>query len=209
VKNTVELLGWYGGDETHALSAWTSTSRELDDAKRERIPALLKLLATSSPPHRSPFEKSALHFLVTTDIATHIHLIKHRIGVSCNGESARYKELRDDRYHVPDDWPRWAQVELIDHCERSLELYHSLLERLERSGIPRKRAKESARFVRPYATQIVADVQFNFASFQHFQALRNHDHAQVEVRELARAMLDLVRLIPGEPFKYSLEAFGL
>lgn len=26
--NTVEMIGHYGGDETHALSAWTSTSRE-------------------------------------------------------------------------------------------------------------------------------------------------------------------------------------
>ena len=29
MKNTVELIGWYGGDEAIALSAWTSTSREL------------------------------------------------------------------------------------------------------------------------------------------------------------------------------------
>ena len=42
--NTVELLGWYGGDEAIALSAWSSTSRELNDQKRNRIPALIKQL---------------------------------------------------------------------------------------------------------------------------------------------------------------------
>jgi hypothetical protein len=44
-KNSVELMGWYGSDETHALSAWTSTSRDLTDEKRERIPQLLQMLA--------------------------------------------------------------------------------------------------------------------------------------------------------------------
>ena len=43
--NTVELVGWYGGDETHALSAWTSTSRDLTAEKKTRIPSLLKMLA--------------------------------------------------------------------------------------------------------------------------------------------------------------------
>ena len=32
MRNKVELLGHYGSDETHACSAWTSTSRELTSA---------------------------------------------------------------------------------------------------------------------------------------------------------------------------------
>ena len=84
MKNKAELVGWYGSDEIHALSAWTSTSRDLDDKKRDRIPALLEMLAANG--HETPFEKSSLHFLVTVDCASHIHLLKHRIGVSINGE---------------------------------------------------------------------------------------------------------------------------
>ena len=80
MKNTVELIGYYGNDEIHACSAWTSTSREITDEKRNRIPALLKMLADAG--HHTPFEKSSLHFLIDTDIASHIHLIKHRVGVS-------------------------------------------------------------------------------------------------------------------------------
>ncbi len=79
-ENSVELVGYYGSDETHALSAWTSTSRELNDDKRNRIDKLLTMLATEG--HHTPFEKSSLHFLVTTDIASHIHLLKHRIGIN-------------------------------------------------------------------------------------------------------------------------------
>ena len=80
--NKVELVGLYGGDRTHALSAWTSTLRELSSAKEERMPNFLKSLAHNG--HHSPFEKSTLHFLATTDIATHVQLLKHRIGVSVN-----------------------------------------------------------------------------------------------------------------------------
>ena len=94
MKNTVELIGHYGTDQIHACSAWTSTSRELNEDKISRIPKLLKMLADQG--HHSVFEKSSLHFLVNCDIASHIHLLKHRVGVSINGESARYKELKED-----------------------------------------------------------------------------------------------------------------
>ena len=102
MKNTVELLGYYGTDLVHAQSAWTSTSRDLSEEKLERVDKLLTMLATEG--HHTPFEKSSLHFLVTVDQATHIHLLKHRIGVSINGESARYKELKEDNTYLPDDW---------------------------------------------------------------------------------------------------------
>ena len=189
-NNRVELLGFYGSDETHALSAWTSTSRDLTNEKRERIPALLKMLAENG--HETPFEKSSLHFLVTTDIATHIHLIKHRVGVSVNGESARYKELKDDKYYVPTDWDDEEKQKYIHHAEESLRLYHETLDRLVQKGMTRKRAKESARFYLPYGNQITADIMFNFRSFVHFLRLRYSEHAQLEVRELAKQMLDAV-----------------
>lgn len=205
MKNTVELLGHYGSDQTHAQSAWTSTSRDLSEDKIERIPKLLTMLATEG--HHTPFEKSSLHFLVTVDQATHIHLLKHRVGVSINGESARYKELKEDKTYIPQDWPK----EWIEHLawvtEISNNAYHKCLEELT-PVLGRKRAKESARFFKTMNSQITMDLMFNFRSFMHFQQLRNDEHAQVEVRDLAQKMLHLVRTIPGDPFQHSLEAFG-
>jgi flavin-dependent thymidylate synthase len=190
MPNTVELIGHYGSDETHALSAWTSTSRDLTDEKRARIPKLLTALARDE--HHTPFEKSALHFLVTCDTASHIHLIKHRIGVSVNAESARYKELKENKYYVPGDWPEELQAFLDSYMVIAYAAYHDALADLEAAGIPRKRAKESARFFLPYANQLTLDVQFNFRSFMHFQGLRNSDHAQLEIHDIAQQMLDLV-----------------
>ena len=202
--NKVELIGHYGGDESHALSAWTSTSRDLTEEKRARIPALLKMLADNG--HETPFEKSSLHFLVTTDVATHIHLIKHRVGVSVNAESARYKELKDDKYYVPFDWDATEQALYVDHMEVSLKRYHEALERLVKKGMSRKRAKETARLYLPYGNQITSDVMFNFRSFAHFVRLRYSKHAQAEIRNLADAMLHLVK--GTGQFDATLSAFG-
>jgi flavin-dependent thymidylate synthase len=203
-SNKVELVGTYGSDETHALSAWTSTSRELNDDKRGRIGKLLTMLATNE--HHTPFEKSSQHFLVTTDIASHIHIIKHRVGVSVNGESARYKELKDDKFYIPTDWEEDEQVKLIEHCLECNRRYHETLTRLVAKGASKKRAKESARFYLPYANQITADVMFNFRSFMHFMGLRNSEHAQMEIRDIAQQMLEQIE--QTKQFELSLAAFG-
>lgn len=202
--NKVKLLGTYGNDTVIASSAWTSTSRILTEEKIARIPQLLKMLATEG--HHSVFEKSTLHFLITTDIATHIHLLKHRISVSINAESSRYKELKDDKFYVPIDWDLEEQLKYISFMEMALQRYHETLERLVQKGMSRKRAKESARFYLPYGNQITADISFNFRSFMHFQHLRNSEHAQLEVREVAEQMLQLVR--KTGKFDASLDAFG-
>lgn len=206
MKNTVELLGHYGSDSIHAQSAWTSTSRDLTEDKLERIPKLLSMLASEG--HHTPFEKSSLHFLVTVDQATHIHLLKHRIGCSINGESARYKELKEDKMYIPTDWTADWKETLESYARMSNIFYHQCLNDLT-PILGRKRAKESARFFKTFNSQITMDVMFNWRSFYHFQQLRNSEHAQVEVRELAQQMLDLVKEIDGNPFKETIKAFGL
>ena len=218
--NKVVYLGHYGGDETIALSAWTSTSRDLDDKKRARIPALIAQLWSAEPvPHKSPFEKGIVHFLVDTDIATHIHLLKHRIA-SINGESARYKELVEDKYYIPQDWllvqdneeaqellDKWA-YELELQTEKTNKLYHQCLEDLT-PILGRKRAKESARYFKMYNSQIQADVMFNMSSFHNFLTQRRDSHAQDEIWSIADRMLEIVKNIEGNPFEHTLKAWNL
>lgn len=202
--NTVDLIGFYGGDESHALSAWTSTSRDLNEDKKSRMGKLLKMLAEQG--HHTPFEKSYLHFLVTCETASHIHIIKHRIGVSVNAESARYKELKEDKIYSPVDWSYDDKDKFKEEMKRALENYHNMIDKLVSEGYDRKRAKESARFYLPYANQITMDVGFNFRSFMHFQGLRNKPEAQLEIREIAQSMLRLVQNTGA--FELSLKGFG-
>ena len=226
MDNKVELLGHYGSDEVIACSAWTSTSRNLTDEKKARIPRLIEMLWVNG--HETPFEKGSVHFLVDTEIASHIHLLKHRIS-SLNAESARYKELKEDKYYLPEDWGEIECTEYIHHdfpkhsfaepdqwwiyilekyTSIGNKLYHQCVADLE-PVLGRKRAKESARFFKTYNSQIQADISFNMRSFANFQKLRNSEHAQVEIREIAAKMLELVENIEGNPFKCTLEAFKL
>lgn len=226
MKNTVELLGHYGSDEIIALSAWTSTSRDLPEEKRQRISALIYQLWSNG--HETPFEKGIVHFLVKSDIASHIHLLKHRIS-SINAESARYKELKEDEYYLPSDWEGiekpykgipfltldgdqidiptqyWLKT-LEEYTKHGNNLYHQCLVDLT-PILGRKRAKESARYFKTYNSQIQCDVMFNMRSFANFQRLRNSEHAQVEIREIAQQMIELIQNIDGNPFKFTLEAW--
>ena len=216
MTNCVELLGYYGSDETIACSAWTSTSRNLTEKKKARIGKLINMLWSEG--HETPFEKGIVHFLVDTEIASHIHLLKHRIS-SLNAESARYKELKEDKYYIPEDWNEiypshndipvsdWAD-QLAKYTELGNDLYHKCIVDLE-PVLGRKRAKESARFFKTYNSQITADVMFNWRSFYHFQKLRNKPDAQKEIREIAQLMLDTVKGIEDNPFQHTINAFGL
>lgn len=104
-QNQVTLIGYYGGDKTHSLAAWSSTYLELGleipdniedrvdviidnilsrNKKIRNISQLLSYLGENG--HHSPFEFSTLHFITTEDYKSHIHSIKHRIGHSKNSE---------------------------------------------------------------------------------------------------------------------------
>ena len=218
MTNKVQLIGFYGSDEVIACSAWTSTSRDLNEDKKSRIPKLINMLWRDG--HETPFEKGMVHFLVDTEIASHIHLLKHRIS-SMNAESARYKELKEDKYYLPDDWRGIAQSEyegkfaesyhnwyevLENYTKAGNALYHQCLKDLE-PVLGRKRAKESASFFKTYNSQIQADISFNMRSFANFLKLRNSEHSQKEIREIAAEMLDLVKNVDGNPFKHTLDAF--
>lgn len=207
----VELIAIFGDDITPAEAAWYSTAKEVTAARRQRVPALLEHLAQGDPPeglpHSVPFEHTLISFRVTSEIASHIHVLKHRIGVSVSSQSQRYMELRQDDYYVPDDWPSGMQSAYRAIIEKQFAMYHQFIDDLEAHGLDRKRAKESARFVLPYATQIRYRVTFNLLSFVHFQKLRNSEHAQKEIREIAAEMLRLVK--ESGRFENSLRAWGL
>jgi flavin-dependent thymidylate synthase len=223
MNNSTELIGIYGDDETIACSAWTSTSRELTEEKRERIPKLLNDLWSNG--HETPFEKGIVHFLVNKDIASHIQILKHRLS-SENAESARYKELKEDKYYIPGDlyevWltddlyifddempfykgdQSWGHV-LEEFAVETNRLYHLELKDIEQK-LGRKRAKEIARYFKMYNSQIQSNLMFNMRSFANFLKLRKSEHAQLEINEIASQMLDLVR--QTGKFEHTLNAWG-
>lgn len=220
----VELIGWYGGDKAIARAAWTSTQIDIEAKTDEQIGVLIKDKLWnngSGKPHKTPFERGIVEFNITCDQASHIHILKHRTA-NVNGESARYRELKEDKYYIPEDF-KWLNVEdvntlnkyncftwgqlLEEKTHEMNDLYHACLKDAE-TVLGRKRAKESARFFKTMNSEITLSVMMNMSCFYNFQQLRNDGVAQKEIGEIAAEMINCVRNIEGNPFKHTLQAFG-
>lgn len=236
MNNKAILVGHYGGDITHALAAWSSTFLDLgidmpdnynnrvdalvchiiENSKKIRnIESLISYLAENK--HTSPFRFSTLHFVTTTDIATHIQFLKHSVALEAeNAESARYKELKEDKVYIPSDWSsygvvgaKWAQ-KLKDSSNYNNALYHECLSELTSVGMPRNRAKETARFFKMYNSQINSNKKMSFDGFLQIYFKRKYNSgSQVEISDVVEQMLTEIKNIPNNPFEYSLKAFGL
>ncbi|MEN9326814.1 MAG: Bacteriophage vB NpeS-2AV2 [Bacteroidota bacterium] len=242
MKNSVELIDYMGGDKLHSLAAWASTFAEFDldlpdnienrvdvivnhiinnGKKKRSIQDLLAYLAENE--HTSPFRFSSFVFACNTDIATHIQKLKHRVILEAeNGESARYKELKEDKFYLPEDWKflktknkevvnkfgtdTWIEI-LEEYTNLGNFLYHESIKDLT-PILGKKRTKESARYFKTYNSQINTLNKVSFDGLMQFYFKRhNPEIAQVEIAELAMDMLNAVISIPGNPFKYSIKAF--
>lgn len=245
-KNSVELIDFMGGDNLHSLAAWSSTFLEFDidipenienrvdvlvnhilnnGKKKRKVEDLLEYLASNQ--HTSPFRFSSFVFGMTTDIATHIQKLKHKVILEAeNGESARYKELQEDKFYLPQDWvgievktlnhydnthfkyyETWKQI-LEGYTEMGNRLYHDCITDLT-PVLGRKRAKETARFFKTYNSQINTLNKFSFDGVVQFAYKRNTEHAQKEIAFVAQEMLNCIKNIPENPFKHTLNAFNL
>lgn len=190
------------GDEldivNNARVSFDGESTELTDRDRGLINFLMKNR------HSSPFEAIVFRFDVRAPLFGIREWQRHRIG-SFNEESARYTEIKEDFYVPAPDYVRdqhgkpgayffkpIENVELVDetryHIERAqreaFRTYHSLLEK----GI----AKEVARTVLPVGMYSRMKWTVNLRSLINFLSLRNHEHAQREIRDFAVAVEDLV-----------------
>ena len=236
MENSVVLINYVGDDNLHALNAWASTFLELgielpDDirartdalvgaiiaqGKRKRsVDELLNYLVKNG--HTSPFRGSSLIYAMTVDIATHTQLLTHTVAIKhTNAESARYKELQEDKYYLPADWLNYGirgkafYEALEEHTKRGNELYHGAILALTEAGMSKQRAKESARFFKGYNSQLNAVRSMSFDGLmQLWQKRGEHSPSQREIAGVVEAMVQAVRDIPGNPFKHSLAAFGV
>jgi hypothetical protein len=236
-QNSVFLIDYMGSDELIALNAWASTFLELgielpqdvrarttaltdviqaQKARKRSIPDLLNYLANSTPSHMSPFRGAKFIFGMETDIATHIQLLTHTVAIEhTNTESARYKELQD-KYYLPADWLNYGIIgkafyeALEEHTKRGNEQYHGAILALTEAGMPKALAKETARYFKSYNSQVNSVRSLNFEGLVTLYRKRGFDSpSQREIAGVVEAMVQAVRDIPGEPFKHSLEAFGM
>lgn len=157
--------------------------------------------------HLSVLEHGSVSFYLTGVSRSLTHeLIRHR-HFSYSQLSQRYVPERDAAMVEPDVIASDPELHalFLEAAEASLSSYTKLLEGLEKKFADvenvtarRKQARQAARTVLPNATETRIVVTGNYRAMRHFVAMRASEHADVEIRELAIAMLrELQRVAPN------------
>jgi thymidylate synthase (FAD) len=157
--------------------------------------------------HLSVLEHGSVSFYFTGVSRSFTHeLIRHR-HFSYSQLSQRYVPERDAAMVEPTVIAEDPELHkrFVEAAEASVRAYNDLLEGLERRfadvanpTLRRKQARQAARAVLPNATETRIVVTGNYRAMRHFVAMRASEHADVEIRELAIAMLrELQRVAPN------------
>lgn len=203
----VELQEWMGSDRSIAESAWTSS---LDYQKKQSrtdsdVERVVKMLANNK--HATPFESVVLKFWIQMPIQTDRQHMTHRIG-SHNGMSGRYRTMPSEYLQIPEDILTILSDSGLDGyvldyhflCDQANNWYTDFMTEIkskEKNGDLEnphyKRLREFFRGVLPQNNMTERVTIFNLRSFANYQKLRNSQHAQPEIQEVARLMLEEVR----------------
>lgn len=203
----VRLVDHMGSDLSVVRSArvsydaeWRAGEDEGKDAK------LINYLMKNK--HTSPFESVSFTFEVKAPIFVFRQWHRHRTW-KFNEISARYSELPEE-FYIPEldqittqstsnkqmrTTEQHPDADLIKYdltraCERAFGTYRGLIAH----DCPR----ELARSVLPVGTYSKMFATVDLHNLFHFIGLRNHDHAQYEIRVYAAAMLELIEPIVPE-----------
>lgn len=210
---TVELLETFGSDLMVCTAARVSYNKEASNYTEEQNAKLIKYLVDHK--HTSVFRHPQLQFRITCPIYVSRQLEKHQVGMSLNSISGRYVDF-SDTYTTIKEWRKQSksskqgsegvitnqkqcskiELEIIEHCKYA---YEKLLD----LGV----AKEQARTILPLNLNTTFIWTGSLLSFIHLFNLRLKPEAQFETREVVEEMLNCIKNIPENPFKYSLKAF--
>ena len=150
--------------------------------------------------HTSPFEMCAIKTHVKMPIFVARQWIRHRTA-NVNEISGRYSVLKNE-FYTPDTWYGQSKdnkqgsgealdAELQAQTSRGYDvLTADTFEWYERSGD--RLAREQARFVLPLSTYTEMYWKIDLHNLFHFIKLRDHAHAQKEIRDYAVALSDFV-----------------
>ncbi len=157
--------------------------------------------------HLSVLEHGSVTFYITGASRSLTHeLVRHR-HFSYSQLSQRYVPEKDAAMVEPAVIAEDPELHAIflEASDAALDSYTRLLEGLEKKFADwddvtarKKNARQAARAVLPNATETRIVVTGNYRAMRHFIRMRASQHADVEIRELAIAMLrELQRVAPN------------
>ncbi|TVR70659.1 MAG: FAD-dependent thymidylate synthase [Spirochaetaceae bacterium] len=199
----VRLVDYCGGDQRIVQAARVSYGEGTKSYREDRglIHYLLRNL------HTSPFEQVSLTFHAKMPVFVARQWVRHRTA-RLNEISGRYSVMKDEFYlprgeaiapqasdnkqgRSPEAFDPDRQAAIRDTLQaeqaRSYQAYQELLDQ--------DVARELARINLPLSMYTEWYWQIDLHNLFHFLALRLDAHAQYEIREYARVMLDIVRRV--------------
>lgn len=174
--------------------ASVGASELMESMPAERMRSVLKTIMDSG--HYSTLEHASYTFAIegVSRALTH-QLVRHRLA-SYNQQSQRYVKFKNGvevvKPHTVCENPQ-AEAIFDEAVSAATEAYQKLLA----AGIP----AEDARYLLPNAAESKIVVTMNIRELLHFFEHRCCNRAQWEIRELAHAMLELVR--PTAPYIFA------
>jgi thymidylate synthase (FAD) len=168
--------------------------------------------------HGSVLEHAVWSFLITGVSRSFTHeLVRHR-HFSYSQLSQRYVNESDSNFIEPDVIAGDPELHAVwcEAVEATRRAYDALVAGLQKhyAEIPeatlrRKLARQAARSVLPNATETKIFVTGNARALRHFIEMRGSEHADVEIRKVAVAMLRILQQESPSLFgDYRLETLG-
>jgi len=163
-----------------------------DDADKKLLHYLLRNR------HTSPFEQVEFKFRVCAPLVVWWQWMRHRTW-SFNSQSGRYTEI-DDKLYFPLEWRKQSKSNkqasdgILDDDDAFaldflLKSHYSSAQHLYERAIDAGVAREQARLFLPgFAVHYEVVAKVDAHNLMHWLSLRDHEHAQFEIREYARAI---------------------
>lgn len=208
-KGYIDFLEQFG-DELTIVNAARVSFGNYNKEWKKRDEGLLKYLWRNK--HMSPFRHVILRMRIHAPEVVMRQLYKHVVGIaatsgevetkdhSWNELSGRYKEVQE--YYWPEVWRaqsddnKQASEGIIENQEGATRLYEEAMtqatecyENLLALGV----AREQARLILPLSQYTTVIWTASLQAVLNFIELRDHDHAQYEIREYAKVLSKYVK----------------
>ncbi len=202
-KGFVRMVDYYGSDQRIVQSARVSYGDGTKSVSQDA--ALIDYLLRHQ--HTSPFEQVVFTFHLKMPIFVARQWVRHRMG-RMNEVSGRYSVMRDE-FYVPEDsciakqskdnkqgresepLPETEAEEFRNAFETGQKLSYEAYSKMLDKGL----AREIARINLPLSLYTEFYWQMDLHNLFHFLKLRLDSHAQYEIREYAKVILEMVRKV--------------
>lgn len=205
----------YETKEEYDPSSRTFCSYKVPIGLKEKDKKLINYLAKNY--HHSPFRHVQLQFHVKAPEIVARQFFRHLVGceytskegynsIPWNEASQRYSEWKNE-FYIPQEFRAQSkdnkqasaglvadQKTCMDYYTSAIEVAYGYYEDLIAQGV----AKEQARGVLPVSFYTEWFVTMSLQATANFIMLRDHDHAQWEIRQYAKAMKELAMTVAPE-----------